>query len=401
VRRAERAEQTGGASASSPDGDGSGAQPQRVSVKALPSRLLVARLDNAGDVLLSGPAVRAAAAAGPVTYLAGPAGAEAARLLPGVAEVVTFDAPWVGYQPPAVDGQAVGDLLDRIRAVSPDAALVLTSFHQSPLPLALLLRLAGVHRIAAISEDYPGSLLDKRVPDDPARHEVEQSLAVAAALGLALPGGDDGRLAVRPPPTEPALDRSTGSPYVVVHPGASVAARALPIGLATATVAALAERGWHVAVTGSRGEADLVAQVAGPVATRGRGPTGRVHAMAGAVDLAGLAELLRGASALVSGNTGPVHLAAAVGTPVVEVFAPVVAPDRWLPWKVPSVLLGDLGVDCAGCRARRCPLPVQRCVAGVDATDVVAAVERLAGDPRAGEPLAESTVRAIPQVAGS
>ena len=372
-------------------------------MKALPARLLVARLDNAGDVLLSGPAVRAAAAAGPITYLAGPAGAEAARLLPGVSEVVTFDAPWVGYQPPAVDGSAVGDLVDRIRAVAADAALVLTSFHQSPLPLALLLRLAGIGRIAAICEDYPGSLLDERVPDDPTRHEVEQGLAVAAALGLALPTGDDGRLAVTLPGRDPGLDRSAGSPYVVVHPGASVPARALPFGLAAAAVAALAERGWDVTVTGSRGEADLVARVAGPAATGGRGLAGRVHAVAGAVDLAGLAELLRGASALVSGNTGPVHLAAAVGTPVVEVFAPVVAPGRWLPWKVPSVVLGDLGVDCAGCRARRCPLPVQRCVAGVGAADVVAAVERLAGDPLAvdpltGDPPKTATVRAIPQV---
>ncbi len=256
-------------------------------MKALPARLLVARLDNAGDVLLSGPAVRAAAAAGPVTYLAGPAGAEAARLLPGVSEVLTFDAPWVGYQPPAVDGSAVGDLVDRIRAVAADAALVLTSFHQSPLPLALLLRLAGIGRIAAICEDYPGSLLDERVPDDPTRHEVEQGLAVAAALGLALPTGDDGRLAVTLPGRDPDLDRSAGSPYVVVHPGASVPARALPFGLAAAAVAALAERGWDVTVTGSRGEADLVAQVAGPAATGGRGLAGRVHAVAGAVDLAG------------------------------------------------------------------------------------------------------------------
>jgi len=154
----------------------------------------------------------------------------------------------------------------------------------------------------------------------------------------------------------------------------------------------------------------VVGTVPDGVGVRGRSTpdrrAGGVRAMAGELDLAGLAQLLRGASALVSGNTGPVHLAAAVGTPVVEVFAPVVAPGRWSPSMVPSVLLGDLGIDCAGCRARRCPLPVQRCVAGVGATDVVAAVDRLAGDPLAGDPpaggpLAMTVVRAVPEVAGS
>ena len=71
-----------------------------VSVGQLSSRpqsyrhCLAVRLDNAGDVLLAGPAVRAiAAACGRVTMLAGPRGAAAARLLPGVDEVVAWRAP--------------------------------------------------------------------------------------------------------------------------------------------------------------------------------------------------------------------------------------------------------------------------------------------------------------------
>ena len=53
------------------------------------TRVLVTRLDGAGDVLLAGPAVRAVAARSEVTLLCGPAGAAAGRLLPGVAEVLT------------------------------------------------------------------------------------------------------------------------------------------------------------------------------------------------------------------------------------------------------------------------------------------------------------------------
>ena len=63
--------------------------------------------------------------------------------------------------------------------------------------------------------------------------------------------------------------------------------------------------------------------------------------------MAELAGVLSGASAVVVGNTGPAHLAAAVGTPVVSIFAPVVPLERWRPWGVPSVVLGDQLAECA------------------------------------------------------
>lgn len=145
------------------------------------SKVLVARLDNLGDVLLAGPAVRAVATRAEVTMAVGPRGVAAARLLPGVARIVCWDAPWVGYTPPRVDRADVDRLLQVLGGLEFDEALVLTSFHQSPLPLALLLRLAGIGRIAATSVDYPGSLLDVRHPVDPRAHEVEQALSLAAA----------------------------------------------------------------------------------------------------------------------------------------------------------------------------------------------------------------------------
>lgn len=58
-------------------------------------RALVTRLDSFGDVLLAGPAIRAVAArADHVTLLCGPLGAPAAHLLPGVDEVLVWEAPW-------------------------------------------------------------------------------------------------------------------------------------------------------------------------------------------------------------------------------------------------------------------------------------------------------------------
>jgi ADP-heptose:LPS heptosyltransferase len=326
--------------------------------------VLVARLDSVGDVLVQGPLVRAVAAGTDrVVFLAGPAGAEAAGLLPGVDEVWTWSCPWILGDPPPVDPTDLAALTDRVRTLAPDQALISTSFHQSPLPLALVLRTAGVPRVSAISVDYPGSLLDVRHRVDDDLPEPERALSLACAAGFDLPAGDDGRLAVR----RPLPPVAHGPGYVVVHPGASVPARAWPAHRCAEAVEALADAGHRVLVTGGPGELALTAAVAG---TRGVD-------LGGALSLGELAALLDGAAAVVVGNTGPAHLAAAVGTPVVSLFSPVVPAARWAPYGVPTVLLGDQDAPCRLTRARECPVPGHPCLTSVTAADVVAAVEKV------------------------
>ncbi len=326
--------------------------------------VLVARLDNVGDVLLAGPAVRAvAASANRVTFVCGPAGRPAADLLPGVDRIVELDAPWVALDPTPFDGAAIAAFVDTVADDRPTAAVVLSSFHQSPLPLALLLRMAGVTTVAATSEDHPGSLVDvrRRPEQDEGSHEVERALRLVAMLGCRLPAGDRGGLAIRRPLPRPLMvAQLDGEPFVVVHPGASVPARAVPAEPARRFVDLLVAAGRRVVVTGGAGEAELVGQVAGP-------PREAVTAVAGGTTLAELAGLLEAAAVVVTGNTGPAHLAAAVATPVISVFAPVVPAERWAPWQVEGQLLGDQAVPCAGCRARTCPYPGQPCLRDVTA----------------------------------
>jgi ADP-heptose:LPS heptosyltransferase len=304
-----------------------------------------------------------------VTLLAGPAGSAAGRLLPGTDEVLEWRCPWILGDPPPVTRTDVECLIDLVAGLAVDRALVLTSFHQSALPTALALRMAGVPWIGAISVDYPGSLLDLRHRVDEALPEAERALSLAQAAGLPLPRGDDGRLAVRRPlPAVPHLVPQ--EPYVVVHPGTSVPARAWPAERHAAATRLLVEQGRRVVVTGAPAERELTATVVGT--------SGAVD-LGGRTSLAELAAVLDAASAVVVGNTGPAHLAAAVGTPVVSLFAPTVPASRWAPYRVPTVLLGDQEAVCRDTRVASCPFEGHPCLTSVHPDDVLRAVEQTCG----------------------
>jgi ADP-heptose:LPS heptosyltransferase len=341
-------------------------------------KVLVVRPDGMGDVLLTGPAVRAVAASGAeVTFLAGPAGAGAAGLLPGVSQVLSCELPWIAPDPAAFDPAAVRSLAGQVRATSPATALIFTSFHQSPLPTALVLRMAGVPSIAAISVDYPGSLLDLRHRLDDDVPEAERNLSLARAAGYDLPAGDDGRLAVAVErPGSPGPLGLDGDRYVVVHARASVPARAPSTGRVTAMVAALARAGHRVVLTGSAADAPVTAAISDQVAG--------VVDLGGRTSLGTLAAVLAHADVVVAPNTGAAHLAAAVGTPVVSLFAPVVPAARWAPYGVQHRLLGRPDAACAGTRARVCPVPGHPCLDTIGPADVVAAVAELAERVPAG-----------------
>jgi ADP-heptose:LPS heptosyltransferase len=329
------------------------------------SRVLIARLDSLGDVLLAGPAVRAVAGSAKVTMLVRRGLEEAAEMLPGVDDVMEFDAPWVLFDPPPLRPHAIVDLVSEVDARRFDAALVLTSFHQSPLPLALLLRMAKVSWIGAICDDYPGSLLDLRHRVADGLPESERNLSLACAAGF-VADEKGARLAVRAP--LPDVSALVGSePYVVFHPGAAVPARRPTAAHSWEIAVALTAAGHRVVVTGSPDEATLTGYVAG----------GQAVDLGGQLSLPELAAVLAGAEVVVVPNTGPAHLAAAVGTPVVSLFAPVVPAQQWAPYGVPRVLLGDQQTRCRNTRMRTCSVPDHPCLTSIQPPDVVAAVAEL------------------------
>jgi ADP-heptose:LPS heptosyltransferase len=154
---------------------------------------------------------------------------------------------------------------------------------------------------------------------------------------------------------------------VVLHPGAAVPARRWPAEHCRRAAELLHAAGYRVVVTGGPDERPLTAAVAGRDGVD----------LGGRTTMAELAGVLAGAAAVVVGNTGAAHLAAAVGTPVVSLFAPVVPATRWRPYRVPHVLLGDQHAACRDTRARDCPVPGHPCLSGVDPHRVLDAVRAL------------------------
>jgi ADP-heptose:LPS heptosyltransferase len=323
-------------------------------------RIAVVRLDGAGDVLMTGPAVRAIAArADDVTFIAGPRGAPAAALLPGVDHVEVFDAPWIPLEQTTFSTGTIQRAVDRWCRDPFDGAVVFTSEHQSSLPMALTLRLARTTRIAGIAADHPGALLDLRLRRTEG-HEVRRNLTLAAAAGYVLEG-DDG-LRIKPVHATTRARAARGA--VVIHPGASVPARGLPPGLVTGVLRALVGAGVEVVLTGTASETARFA----PDLARAEDDLG------GRTTLEELAATLAQASVVVVGNTGAAHLAAALRRPVVSIFAPVVPCAQWRPWTDRVTVLGDQSIGCRGCRSSVCPRPGQPCTARVTVDQVLAAV---------------------------
>lgn len=338
-------------------------------------RLLVVRPDNLGDVLLTAPALAALHAAAPrarLDLLVSPAGAAAADLLPDVDDTVVARVSWQQIRP--APGPPDAELVAELGRRGYDAAVLLTSFSQSPWPGAYACQLAGIPVRAGLSKEFGGAALTHWVPaPDDALHQVDRSLHLLERLGVPARGStlhvrvpESGRDAARSALIAVGLDPE--APHAVLLPGASCSSRRYPAARFRAAAGRLASAGLPVVVCGPPGEADLVVEVAG-------GQPG-VVALAGALDVPGLAGLLAGAAVVVANNSGGMHLADAVGTPAVVLFAGTELVEQFRPRSVPAAVLG-VPTTCSPCRQFRCPFQ-HECL-DVPADAVVTAALDLAG----------------------
>lgn len=344
------------------------------------SRVLCVRLDSLGDVLMTTPALRAlrAVQAGrQLTLLTSAAGAAVAPLIAEIDEAIIYDAPWLKSTAPRTDSQADHAMIERLRQGQFDAAIIFTVYSQNPLPAALLCYLANIPLRLAHCRENPYQLLTDWVPDDEPqhriRHEVRRQLDLVATVGgrtnnerLSIRISDAARQRMLAHLRRHGIDPE--QPWLVMHPGATAPARRYPPeSFAAAARRLVREDGMQIVFTGTAPEHELIEYIRQCMQVDS-------FSLAGQLTLEELAALLEHAPLLIANNTGPVHLAAAVDTPVVDLYA--LTNPQHTPWQIPQrVLFHD--VPCKYCYKSVCLEHHHACLRLVSPDDVVSAARAL------------------------
>jgi lipopolysaccharide heptosyltransferase II len=342
--------------------------------------ILCVRLDALGDVLMTTPAIRSLKQTGKgrrITLLTSSIGGEVAAMGPEIDHCMVYDAPWVKATIRRATSLADHVILQRLRQRRFDAAVIFTVYSQNPLPAALLCYLADIPLRLAHCRENPYQLLTHHVPElEPERiirHEVRRQLDLVASVGIE--SRDEAmRLHVPESAREFALEalRAAGidplRPWLVVHPGASAPSRRYPPESYADAVRTLAiEDGLQIVFTGTNEESELVDSIRDRMGAGSR-------SLAGRLNLPEFAGLLSLAPMLLSNNTGPIHIASAVGTAVVDLYA--LTNPQHTPWGVPHRLLFH-DVPCKYCYKSVCPEKHHDCLRLVSAEQVVRACREL------------------------
>jgi heptosyltransferase-2 len=346
-----------------------------------PASLLVRATNWLGDAVMTTPALAAVREGFPdarIVLLARPLVAELLRRHPDVDEVMVFEAP--GRHEGALGRLRLAGELRRRRF---DGALLL----QNAFDAALIAFLGRIPERAGYPTDGRRILLTLPVPLTPAileRHEVEYYLCLIDGLGIPRPVPASLKLAVAEEEREAmgarlaSLGIGRGAPILAVNPGAAYgsAKRWYPDRFADVADTLSGEWNARVVVVGSTAEAPLAGEIE---AAMRRPPVN----LAGKTTVRELMALLSLSSFLVTNDSGPMHIAAALGVPLVAVFGPT---DwrRTSPWS-PLAKVVRVEIDCSPCRRRVCDRG-HECMLGVTPRMVVDAARQLlpgGGRPRA------------------
>ncbi len=326
-------------------------------------RLLVMRLDNIGDVVMTGPVLRALKENQPgvhLTLMASPGGSKAAALLPWVDDVLTWRVVWQDLGRLPFDPAREMEMIEAMKAGGYDGAVVLTSFKQTPHPAGYASYLAGIPLRLGESKEWGGGVLTDEVPAAPdGLHQAERNLRLVEHAGLRV---RDRSLGLRVP--EEARSSvagiledhgvAAGSPYLLLSPWTSARSRNYPTDrFAVAARRVSEETGWPVVVSGTEADRERGKALLGLLGDRGVN-------LIGSTDLAGLAALVEGAGLLLTSNTSTMHIADALRTPEVVLFAGTELEEQWRPRHAPHRLLRR-ETSCSPCYAFTCPY-AQECL---------------------------------------
>lgn len=279
-------------------------------------RIAVLRGGGLGDLLFALPAVEALAGAYPdaeITLLGTPLHAALLTGRPGPLGSVEV----LPYRPGVRDGAdedpaATAAFLERMRARRFDLAVQVHGGGRNSNPF--LLELGARHTVGLATPDAVA--LERTVPYVYYQHEVLRALEVAGLAG-ALPVDLEPFVELTGP-ERAAREAARGTRRLLIHPGATDPRRRWPVESFAAVAARVAADGAEVVVLGDDSDVPLADAIVEQARQHGAGDA--VRSCAGEVPLDGLVELLATGTVVLANDSGPRHLALAVGTPTVGVF---------------------------------------------------------------------------------
>jgi lipopolysaccharide heptosyltransferase II len=353
-----------------------------------PQRILVVKLADTGDVLTATPALRALRQTFPQARLDVLLTESSAPVLQGsplADELLFFDKFIYDRSQEALRPANLGRALKlarQLRSRRYDTAIILhhLTTRWGALKYAALALTCGAGRRVGL-DNGRGFFLSHRAPDGGfgTRHEVEYWLDVVATLGATTA---DTRLEITTAEEDETFaaqltnQPANNQPLVIVHPGSggfSLARRWQPSGFAAVADALVGRRGARVILVGSA--ADGVEQVLAAMRSE---PLN----LAGRTTLGQLAALLRRCDLFIGADSGIVHLAAAVGAPLVAIFGPS-NHRAWGPWSAGPVVVLRSGALCSPCSyvegsvGQREGCPARTCMRSLKPETVLEAAERL------------------------
>ena len=323
-----------------------------------PARILVLRLERIGDLLMILPALgdlRAAAPGAQIDLVVGSWNEEIARAIPGVDRVQTLEPAWLargaaGATLPALLRTAAG-----WRGRHYDLALNFEPDVRSNLMLAV----SGARWTVGYRSGGGGAVLDQALEYQPSEHTTDNARRLVAAV-CPLRGRPSSAVILDIPRTSGLeADRilaAARKPLVAMHlSGGRRVKQWDPDRFACVARTLAEERGATIVLTGATGDRLLIDRV------RQALPQNHVIDGSTASGLLTVAAILERCDVMITGDTGPMHLAAAVGTPIVAVFGPS-DPRRYAP-RGPRDRVIRVDLPCAPCNRIR--LPPARCTGRV------------------------------------
>lgn len=301
--------------------------------------ILVVRLDNMGDLLMSTPAIRALKESfgSRITVLTSSMAAGIAHHIPEIDEIITFNVPWVKTNNASFSHEFLV-LAEVLKARNFDATVIFTVFSQNPMPAIMLTYLADIPNRLAYCRENPYELLTHWLPDQEPytfiKHQVERDLDLVRSIGATT---KNNFIAIEVPEAWESAQKTLGKnsidlqkPWLILHPGVSEQKRQYPTEKWIEIGKKLVDFGYQILLTGSASEKKLTDEIAQGIGTN-------AFSIAGFLSLDEFICLIDEAPLLLSVNTGPVHIAAATQTPVIVLYAQT--NPQHTPWKTPSKVL--------------------------------------------------------------